>query len=238
MVFTLMGVLLIYLALITNKDLQHRLSIELFEDENIDFEANEFEEDDLSNFNKKFEAQNKSGADEDNADEDNADEDNAELASEKAAENQEPDEQKIVNTSNPSRKIIHNHYYGGNKEIAKFIDTLMEEKNKNLNTDKNFLVDSGQCAELNNQLATTSLAEYSNNRHLQEMKMRCENDIGSPSKCMFSPTQDQTSLLGTLLGDAGDTNFGSIIHEPNLDELPTDTNPSLGQENFGMPTVW
>jgi hypothetical protein len=117
----------------------------------------------------------------------------------------------VTETGTPTKPVIVNNYYGGNKEIAAFMNKLMREQEKNLNNDAQFLMDTGQCGALNNDIGTQSLAEYRNNRFAQDLKMGCSSEKDYASKCLFSPNQSQTALIGTLLDDAKDTTFGSII---------------------------
>lgn len=117
----------------------------------------------------------------------------------------------VTETGTPTKPVIVNNYYGGNKEIAAFMNQLMQEREKNLNNDAQFLMDTGQCGALNNDIGTQSLAEYRNNRFAQDLKMGCSTEKDYASKCLFSPNQSQTALIGTLLDDAKDTTFGSII---------------------------
>jgi len=117
----------------------------------------------------------------------------------------EDSNQNIVQTNDKKTTIIHNHYYGGNKEIAKFLSTLAKEKEDE--SKKNQIFDHRMCKELKNK----SLAKIKNDRFLFELKNKCDQHAYSESTCKVAPTQDQTSLLGTLLSDANNTKYGSII---------------------------
>ena len=77
--------------------------------------------------------------------------------------------------------------------------------------EQNELVDQGMCSELNNKLGNKTLAEIKNDRLLFDLKNKCDKYAYSESTCKVAPTQDQTALLGTLLGDAKNTQFGSIV---------------------------
>lgn len=125
-----------------------------------------------------------------------------------------PEETEVDNISEkPQRKtvIVNNHYYGSNKEVNDFIKELKEQKN---NDENQFMLDMGQCGQLNNDLSSTKLADYQNARLRQEVtEQKCRK--AGYGKAKFSPSQSQTALIGTLLGDARDTKFGSIItHDP------------------------
>lgn len=117
----------------------------------------------------------------------------------------EDSNQNIVQTNDKKTTIIHNHYYGGNKEIAKFLSTLAKEKEDE--SKKNQIFDHRMCKELKNK----SLAKIKNDRFLFELKNKCDQHAYSESTCKVAPTQDQTALLGTLLSDANNTKYGSII---------------------------
>ena len=132
---------------------------------------------------------------------------------------QQPDETKMVTTYDKKKNIIHNHYYNsqGNGDIAKMLSKMMEEQKQNLNTDQGFLLqEDEQCRDINMKLKTLSKAELENNRYLQDLQQRCSKGYNG-SKCLFSSSQSQTSLIGTLLKDASDTKFGSIINEEDID---------------------
>ena len=119
--------------------------------------------------------------------------------------------QDIVQTNDKKTTIVHNHYYGGNKEMAKFMDQLLKEQQNNLNKNQSALVDQGTCTALNQQLSNKSLAEVKNNRFLADLKNKCDQHAFSQSTCKVSPTQDQTSLIGTLLEESNNTKYGSIV---------------------------
>jgi hypothetical protein len=118
---------------------------------------------------------------------------------------EEDSKQNIVQTNDKKTTIVHNHYYGGNKEIAKFLSALTKEKEDD--SKKNQIFDHRMCKELKNK----SLAKIKNDRFLFELKNKCNQHAYSESTCKVAPTQDQTSLLGTLLSDASNTKYGSII---------------------------
>lgn len=120
----------------------------------------------------------------------------------------EESSQNIVQTPDKKTTIVHNHYYGGNKEIAKFLGALAEQQQQQ---EQNELVDQGMCSELNNKLGNKTLAEIKNDRLLFDLKNKCDKYAYSESTCKVAPTQDQTALLGTLLDDAKNTQFGSIV---------------------------
>lgn len=120
----------------------------------------------------------------------------------------EESSQNIVQTPDKKTTIVHNHYYGGNKEIAKFLGALADQQQQQ---EQNELVDQGMCSELNNKLGNKTLAEIKNDRLLFDLKNKCDKYAYSESTCKVAPTQDQTALLGTLLGDAKNTQFGSIV---------------------------
>ena len=67
------------------------------------------------------------------------------------------------------------------------------------------------CSELNNKLENKTLAEIKNDRLLFDLKNKCDQYDYSQSTCKVAPTQEQTSLLGTLLDDSKNTQFGSIV---------------------------
>ena len=117
----------------------------------------------------------------------------------------EDSNQSRVQTNDKKTTIIHNHYYGGNKEIAKFLSTLAKEKEDE--SKKNQIFDHRMCKELKNK----SLAKIKNDRFLFELKNKCDQHAYIESTCKVAPTQDQTALLGTLLSDANNTKYGSII---------------------------
>lgn len=131
------------------------------------------------------------------------------------AEDLEKDETKHVQPN-----IVHNHYnqyYGGNPEMTKFLQQLTNELKENKQEGDLSLMDQGMCSELNNKLSTMTLAEFKNNRFVQDLKTRCENSEGVD--CSFRPTNSQTALLGTLLEDAKKTKVGDILPK---EEISTD----------------
>jgi len=116
--------------------------------------------------------------------------------------------------------IVHNHYnqyYGGNPEMTKFLQQLTSELKENKQEGDMNLMDQGMCSELNNKLSTMTLAEFKNNRFVQDLKSRCEESDGVD--CSFRPTNSQTALLGTLLEDAKKTRVGDILPK---DDISTD----------------
>ena len=119
--------------------------------------------------------------------------------------------QDIVQTNDKKTTIVHNHYYGGNKEMAKFMDQLLKEQQNNLNKNQSALVDQGTCTALNEKLSNKSLAEVKNDRFLADLKNKCDQHAFSQSTCKVTPTQDQTALLGTLLEESKNTKYGSIV---------------------------
>jgi hypothetical protein len=123
----------------------------------------------------------------------------------------EDSSQDIVQTPDKKTTIVHNHYYGGNKEIAKFLGALAEQQEKDLNKEQSNLIDQGMCSELNNKLGNKTLAEIKNDRLLFDLKTKCDNQVTNQNTCKVAPTQGQTALLGTLLDDAKNTQFGSIV---------------------------
>ena len=131
------------------------------------------------------------------------------------AEDLQKDETKHVQPN-----IVHNHYnqyYGGNPEMTKFLQQLTNELKENKQEGDLSLMDQGMCSELNNKLSTMTLAEFKNNRFVQDLKSRCENSEGVD--CSFRPTNSQTALLGTLLEDAKKTKVGDILPK---EEISTD----------------
>ena len=106
---------------------------------------------------------------------------------------------------------IINNYYGGNKEMAKFMQKLLQQNQNNLNQQQDkSLMDQGMCSQLNNQLGTLSLAEYKNTRFMDELKAKCAKQ---EQACKVSPQIDQTSLIGTLLTDSKNTRVGDILQQ-------------------------
>lgn len=116
--------------------------------------------------------------------------------------------------------IVHNHYnqyYGGNPEMTQFLQQLTNQLKENKQEGDMTLMDQGMCSELNNKLSTMTLAEFKNNRFVQDLKSRCEESDGVD--CSFRPTNSQTALLGTLLEDAKKTRVGDILPK---DDISTD----------------
>ena len=106
---------------------------------------------------------------------------------------------------------IINNYYGGNKEMAKFMQKLLQQNQNNLNQQQDkSLMDQGMCSQLNNQLGTLSLAEYKNTRFMDELKAKCAKQ---EQACKVSPQIDQTALIGTLLSDSKNTRVGDILQQ-------------------------
>jgi hypothetical protein len=104
-----------------------------------------------------------------------------------------------------------NNYYGGNKEMAKFMQKLLQQNQNNLSQQQDkSLMDQGMCSQLNNQLGTLSLAEYKNTRFMDELKAKCAKQ---EQACKVSPQIDQTSLIGTLLTDSKNTRVGDILQQ-------------------------
>ena len=104
-----------------------------------------------------------------------------------------------------------NNYYGGNKEMAKFMQKLLQQNQNNLNQQQDkSLMDQGMCSQLNNQLGTLSLAEYKNTRFMDELKAKCAKQ---EQACKVSPQIDQTALIGTLLTDSKNTRVGDILQQ-------------------------
>ena len=114
------------------------------------------------------------------------------------------DKQTIVNYN-------YNQYYGGNKELTQFLKKLVDDKK---NHSDMTLMDQGMCSDLNNKLDTMSLAEFKNNRFIQDLKQKCDtNEEECP---LWAPSTDQTSLIGTLLEKAKNTNVGSMIPKKEI----------------------
>ena len=96
--------------------------------------------------------------------------------------------------------------------MTKFLKQLTQELKENNKKDGDMtLMDQGMCSELNNKLANKTLAEVKNDRLLADLKNKCDQQAMNQSTCKVAPTQDQTALLGTLLTDAKNTQFGSIV---------------------------
>ena len=127
----------------------------------------------------------------------------------------EESNQNIVQSSDKKTTVVHNHYYGGNKQLAKFMNELIKKQNEE-NSQRNTLVDQGMCSELNNKLQTKTLAEIQNNRVLSDLKNKCDQWDDSNSTCKIQPPLSQTALLGTLLTDAKDTTYGSLLPKVNI----------------------
>ena len=123
----------------------------------------------------------------------------------------EESKQDIVQTNDKKTTVVHNHYYGGNKQLAKFMNELIKKQNEGENSQQNNLVDQGMCSELNNKLKTKTLAEIQNNRVLSDLKNKCDKWQFSQHTCKVQPPLSQTALLGTLLTDAKDTTYGSLL---------------------------
>lgn len=123
----------------------------------------------------------------------------------------EESKQDIVQTYDKKTTVVHNHYYGGNKQLAKFMNELIKKKNEEENSEQNNLIDQGMCSELNNKLKTKTLAEIQNNRILLDLKNKCDKWQFSQHTCKIQPPLSQTALLGTLLTDAKDTTYGSLV---------------------------
>jgi len=123
----------------------------------------------------------------------------------------EESKQDIVQTYDKKTTVVHNHYYGGNKQLAKFMNELIKKKNEEENSEQNNLIDQGMCTELNNKLKTKTLAEIQNNRILLDLKNKCDKWQFSQHTCKIQPPLSQTALLGTLLTDAKDTTYGSLV---------------------------
>ena len=121
------------------------------------------------------------------------------------------------NITHSQPNIIHNHYnqyFGGNPEMTKFLQQLTNQLQENKQEGDLTLMDQGMCSELNNKLSTMTLAEFKNNRFVQDLKSRCEKSDGVD--CSFRPTNSQTALLGTLLEDAGKTKVGDILPKEDI----------------------
>ena len=98
--------------------------------------------------------------------------------------------------------------------MTKFLQQLTNQLGDNKQEGDLTLMDQGMCSELNNKLSTMTLAEFKNNRFVQDLKSRCEKSDGVD--CSFRPTNSQTALLGTLLEDAGKTKVGDILPKENI----------------------
>ena len=133
----------------------------------------------------------------------------------------DPSESQPSNTQTTTDKktVIHNHYnqyYGGNKELSEFLKKLVDQMNdKNLNTQDDQLMNQGMCSDLNNELSTMTLAEFKNNRFIQELKTKCKKNTGDVD-CSWGPSQEQTALIGTLLETSKKTKVGDIIPKEKI----------------------
>ena len=129
---------------------------------------------------------------------------NTEAVSEKSKQN-------IVQSNDKKTTVVHNHYYGGNKGLAKFMSDLINKQNQEKKNEQSGLVDQGMCSELNNKLKTKTLAEIQNDRVLSDLQNKCNKFSYSSSTCKIQPPLTQTALIGTLLSDAKDTSYGSLL---------------------------
>ena len=123
----------------------------------------------------------------------------------------EKSKQDIVQSNDKKTTVIHNHYYGGNKQLAKFMNELVKKQNQEENNNQRNLVDQGMCSELNNKLKTKTLAEIQNDRVLSDLKNKCDNWGNKQDTCKIQPPLSQTALIGTLLTDAKNTSYGSLL---------------------------
>jgi len=143
-------------------------------------------------------------------------------------ENENNDEEGKDSTTevklNKHTTVVHNHYYGGNKDLTKFLKKLVDNQNKadmTLNTDYNQIadskiVDAEMCREFYKKTSNMSMAEIKNDRILTDLKIKCDKLGYKKDTCNIQPRMDQTALLGTLLTDAEHTNYGSLL--PKLKE--------------------
>lgn len=143
-------------------------------------------------------------------------------------DNENNDEEGKDSTSevklNKHTTVVHNHYYGGNKDLTKFLKKLVDNQNKadmTLNTDYNQIADSNiadakMCREFHKKTSNMSMAEIKNDRILTDLKMKCDKYGYKKDTCKIQPRMDQTALLGTLLTQAEHTNYGSLL--PKLKE--------------------
>ena len=129
----------------------------------------------------------------------------------------EKSKQDIVQSNDKKTTVIHNHYYGGNKQLAKFMNELVKKQNEEENNNQQNLVDQGMCSELNNKLKTKTLAEIQNDRVLSDLKNKCDNWGNKQDTCKIQPPLSQTALIGTLLTDAKNTSYGSLL--PKLKDM-------------------
>lgn len=219
LILILVSVLFIYMLIslddTSDKVVQNNEEVENFEEDE-DIEEEEYQ----NQKQKELEAELKVEKMEENQDnednEENQDNEDPKNDNKPAFDNKgisEKSSQDIVQTKDKKTTVVHNHYYGGNKELAKMMSKLLEEHNKNLNQNQMDMIDQGTCMRVNEKLNTTTLAEYKNNRFLADLKNKCDKQNMANSTCKIAPTQDQTSLIGTILSDARNTQVGSIIKD-------------------------
>ena len=216
LILILVSVLFIYMLIslddTPNKVIQNNEEVENFEeDEDIQEDQDIQEEEYQNQKQKELEAELKVEKMEENQDNEDPKNDNKPAFDNKGIS--EKSSQDIVQTKDKKTTVVHNHYYGGNKELAKMMSKLLEEHNKNLNQNQMDMIDQGTCMRVNEKLNTTTLAEYKNNRFLADLKNKCDKQNMANSTCKIAPTQDQTSLIGTILSDARNTQVGSIIKD-------------------------
>lgn len=210
LILILVSVLFIYMLIslddTSDKVVQNNEEVENFEEDE-DIEEEEYQ----NQKQKELEAELKVEKMEENQDNEDPKNDNKPAFDNKGIS--EKSSQDIVQTKDKKTTVVHNHYYGGNKELAKMMSKLLEEHNKNLNQNQMDMIDQGTCMRVNEKLNTTTLAEYKNNRFLADLKNKCDKQNMANSTCKIAPTQDQTSLIGTILSDARNTQVGSIIKD-------------------------
>lgn len=210
LILILVSVLFIYMLIslddTPDKVVQNNEEVENFEEDQ-DIEEEEYQ----NQKQKELEAELKVEKMEENQDNQDPKNDNKPAFDNKGIS--EKSSQDIVQTKDKKTTVVHNHYYGGNKELAKMMSKLLEEHNKNLNQNQMDMIDQGTCMRVNEKLNTTTLAEYKNNRFLADLKNKCDKQNMANSTCKIAPTQDQTSLIGTILSDARNTQVGSIIKD-------------------------
>lgn len=210
LILILVSVLFIYMLIslddTPDKVVQNNEEVENFEEDE-DIEEEEYQ----NQKQKELEAELKVEKMEENQDNEDPKNDNKPAFDNKGIS--EKSSQDIVQTKDKKTTVVHNHYYGGNKELAKMMSKLLEEHNKNLNQNQMDMIDQGTCMRVNEKLNTTTLAEYKNNRFLADLKNKCDKQNMANSTCKIAPTQDQTSLIGTILSDARNTQVGSIIKD-------------------------
>jgi len=216
LILILVSVLFIYMLIslddTPNKVIQNNEEVENFEEDEDIQEDQDIEEEEYQNQKQKeLEAELKVEKMEENQDNEDPKNDNKPAFDNKGIS--EKSSQDIVQTKDKKTTVVHNHYYGGNKELAKMMSKLLEEHNKNLNQNQMDMIDQGTCMRVNEKLNTTTLAEYKNNRFLADLKNKCDKQNMANSTCKIAPTQDQTSLIGTILSDARNTQVGSIIKD-------------------------